>query len=255
MVAGVIGTVFGVALTVGLVTLVVFLTARRKAKKAGPQARVEFNPRGLRGVLLFIGALAVLVWVAVLMAVDSDRPSWVFSVGIVFFLGVLRPVLQKIAGSMFVVSREGKSTGGADASPAGYYNPAQFPPAQPSPALYPPTHFMTRETASAQYGAPASAPTAATSGGGTPEAAAHTAATKKPLTRRQADLRLLYLPASASVMVALVLGFGGNWTAAGFLMGLAVITALSYVIYRNSVVGRTDAKAAEAAHRGEETPG
>ncbi|MDN3904754.1 hypothetical protein [Arthrobacter sp. YD2] len=264
MVAGVIGTVFGIGVTVGLVTLVVFLTARRRAKKAGPGARVEFNPRGLKGVLLFVGAIAVLVWLAVLMAINSDRPSWVFSVGIVFLLGMLRPVIQKQAGSMFVVSGEGKGAVGTPATPDGYYSPAQFPaaqypaaqhpPAQAGPAQYPvaqhpPTHFTSGEAVSAQYGAPAEP------AGGTPEPDPRPAGTKKPLTRRQADFRLLYLPAAASVAVALVLGFGGNWTAAGFLMGLAVISALSYVMFRRSVSGPAGAKAAAAAQRGEGTPG
>ena len=254
MVAGVIGTVFGIGVTVGLVTLVVFLTARRRAKKAGPGARVEFNPRGLKGVLLFVGAIAVLVWLAVLMAINSDRPSWVFSVGIVFLLGMLRPVIQKQAGSMFVVSGEGKGAVGTPATPDGYYSPAQFPAAQypaaqSSPAQYPSTHFMSGEAVSAQYGAPAEP------AGGTPEPDPRPAGTKKPLTRRQADFRLLYLPAAASVAVALVLGFGGNWTAAGFLMGLAVISALSYVMFRRSVSGPAGAKATAAAQRGEGTPG
>ncbi|MCC3293594.1 hypothetical protein LJ756_03020 [Arthrobacter sp. zg-Y411] len=279
MMAGVIGTVFGIGVTVGLVTLVVFLTARRKAKKAGPGARVEFNPRGLKGVLLFVGAIAVLVWLAVLMAINSDRPSWVFSVGIVFLLGMLRPVIQKQAGSMFVVSGEGKGAVGTPATPDGYYSPAQFPAAQypaaqhppaqagpaqypaaqsspaqypaaqSGPAQYPSTHFMSGEAVSAQYGAPAEP------AGGTPEPDPRPAGTKKPLTRRQADFRLLYLPAAASVAVALVLGFGGNWTAAGFLMGLAVISALSYVMFRRSVSGPAGAKAAAAAQRGEGTPG
>ena len=133
MLAGVIGTVFGIAFTVGLVALIVFLTAHRRAKKAGPNAWVEFSLRGFCGVLVFVGAVAVLMWAAVLMAINSEKPSWVFSIGIVFLIGLLRPVIQKMYGSMFVVSGEGRNAGST------------------GPALYPPTHFMTGETVPAQY--------------------------------------------------------------------------------------------------------
>ena len=108
MLAGIIGTVFGIAFTVGLVVLIGFLVARRKATKAGPDARVEFSPRAFRGALLFIGAVALLVWVAVLIAINSELPSWVFSFGIVFLLAAFRPAILKMTGGMFVVSGEGK---------------------------------------------------------------------------------------------------------------------------------------------------
>lgn len=211
MLAGVIGTVFGIAFTVGLVAFIVFLTAHRRAKKAGPNAWVEFSPRGFCGVLVFVGAVAVLMWAAVLMAINSEKPSWVFSIGIVFLIGLLRPVIQKMSGSMFVVSGEGRNAGST------------------GPALYPPTHFMTGETVPAQYAVPVAASACAE-----PEPAARPTAAKKPLTPRQADLRLLYLPAAAGVTVAVVPGFGGDWTAAGFLMGLAVVGALGYLAYRKT---------------------
>ena len=195
MPAGVIGTVFGAAFIIGLVAVITFSTARRKAAKSGPGARAEFSPRGFRGVVLLIGGIAALLWAALLMAFTSDWPTWVYSVGIVFFIALVRPAVAAKYGPMFVV-RGGRPSGG-------------------------------EQSGAPHYGAPH-------------YAAPHAGGTEKPLTRGQADLWMLYVPAASGATVALLLGFGANWIAAGIVIGLAVIAALAYTRFRST--GRGEAE-------------
>ncbi|MCQ2000987.1 hypothetical protein [Arthrobacter zhaoxinii] len=76
-------------------------------------SQVQFRPRGFRGVVLFIGAIGVLLWAALLLSADSELPTWVFSIACVFIMGALHPVLIGKSGDMFVLRCEDNA---ADAS-------------------------------------------------------------------------------------------------------------------------------------------
>ncbi|KAD3633048.1 hypothetical protein GD627_09390 [Arthrobacter yangruifuii] len=114
MVAGVVATFVCGAFTVGIIALGLFLKKLRKVDKKHPHRRsqIRFRPRGFRGVVLFIGAIGVLLWTALLLSADSDLPTWVFSIACVFIMGALHPVLIVKSGDMFVLAGEDEAADG-----------------------------------------------------------------------------------------------------------------------------------------------
>lgn len=158
MLAGVIATIFCAAVTIGLIALVFYVRALRKVDKGHPnrKSQVQFNRRGFYAVVAFVACIAVLFWVALLLASNSDLPTWVFSVGVVVVISAVRPVLIGKYGEMFEANGEGKHPNGGQVPAApvapqypGMYNAPAAPAAPAAPGQY------GAPTAPGQYNAPA----------------------------------------------------------------------------------------------------
>ncbi|MCC9204948.1 hypothetical protein [Arthrobacter sp. zg-Y769] len=145
MLAGVIATIFAGALTIGLIALILYVKALRKVDKGHPdrKSQVQFNRRGFYAVVAFIACIAVVFWVALLLASNSDLPTWVFSIGFIFVVSAARPVLVGKYGEMFQANGEGKhpNVGQVPAAPVapqypGMYNAPAGPAAPAAPGQY-----------------------------------------------------------------------------------------------------------------------
>ena len=97
---------------VGMLTLVFRMMAASEAKELRkdplrPPVEVRFRPKAFLVLVAAIGAGGIFMVLAVVLGKDHDVPSYVFGVGLVILISVLKPILGSKVGKPFGVATVG----------------------------------------------------------------------------------------------------------------------------------------------------